>query len=125
MVPDIAGKGYSFAGALRYYMRDKRQPGEAQHPTTSERAARAEVRNLPIDNPRLAIRLTIATASQAEELKRRAGVKVNGRRYSKRGCTPLACPGIPMKPLASTAPKSCGRPTAHSPPLMPRIFKHA
>ena len=83
MVPDIAGKGHSFAGAMRYYLSDKRQPGEAEHPTTSERVAWTEVRNLPVEDPRLAMRLMIATAAEAEVLKRRAGVKATGRRSAK------------------------------------------
>jgi hypothetical protein len=84
MVPDIAGKGHSFAGAMRYYLHDKRQPGQTVHPTTSERVAWTETRNLAgVEDARLAMRLMIATACQAEDLKRRAGVKASGRRSSK------------------------------------------
>lgn len=83
MVPDIAGKGHSFAGAMRYYLHDKRQPGESDHPTTSERVAWTETRNLAVDNPHVAMRLMIATACRAEDLKRQAGVKSTGRRSSK------------------------------------------
>ena len=83
MVHDIAGKGHSFAGAMWYYLHDKREPGEAQRHTTSERVTWAEVRNLPVEDPHLAMRPMIATASQAEALKRQAGVKATGRRSTK------------------------------------------
>jgi hypothetical protein len=83
MVPDIAGKGHSFTGAMRYYLHDKRQPGDAAHPTTSERVAWTEIRNLPVDDPHFATRLMIATATQADELKRQAGIKATGRRSTK------------------------------------------
>lgn len=80
MVPDVAGKGHSFAGAMRYYCHDKRAPGQKEHPTTSERVAWVEMRNLPVDDARQAMWAMIATANQAEALKRRAGVKTTGRR---------------------------------------------
>src|SRR5688572_22512438 len=83
MVPDIAGKGHSFAGAMAYYLHDKRQPGQSEHPTTSERVAWAEMRNLPVEDAHLAMRLMIATACQAEDLKRAAGIKSTGRRSTK------------------------------------------
>ena len=53
------------------------------HPATAERVAWTEVRNLPVEDPRFAMRLMIATASEAEALKRRAGVKTTGRRSTK------------------------------------------
>ena len=80
MVPDIAGKGHSFAGAMRYYLHDKRAPGAAEHPLTSERVAWTETRNLAVEDPHLAMRLMIATANMAEALKRQAGIKASGRR---------------------------------------------
>ena len=79
MTPDIAQKGHSFDGAFKYYLHDKRQEG-GEHPTTSERVAWTETRNLMADDPQEAKRIMIATAMQADDLKRRAGVKATGRK---------------------------------------------
>lgn len=73
MVPDIAKKGHSFAGAFAYYLHDK----GAQ---TADRVAWSETRNLMSDDPQIAKRIMIATAQLSDELKRRAGVKAAGRK---------------------------------------------
>jgi hypothetical protein len=73
MVPDIAKAGHSFKGAMAYYLHDK----GAQ---TAERVAWAETRNLATDDPKAAMRIMVATAQQADELKARAGVKNTGRK---------------------------------------------
>lgn len=70
---DIAKKGHSFKGAFAYYLHDK----DAQ---TSERVAWAETRNLAHDDPAYAQSVMIATARQADELKRAAGVVATGRK---------------------------------------------
>lgn len=80
MVPDIAKAGHSFKGAFAYYLHDKRQEGQAQHPATAGRVAWTETRNLATDDPSAAKRIMIATAKQADELKARAGVKSTGRK---------------------------------------------
>jgi hypothetical protein len=80
MVPDIAGTGHSFKGALSYYLHDKRQEQDAAHPQTAERVAWTETRNLATDDPAIAERAMIATARAADELKAQAGVKATGRK---------------------------------------------
>lgn len=82
MVPDVAAKGHSFKGAFAYYLHDKRQDGEAVR-STSERVAWTETRNLATDDPEVARRVMIATASQADELKKAAGVKATGRKSNQ------------------------------------------
>ena len=79
MVPDIAKKGHSFDGALKYYLHDKRQEGGI-NPTTSERVAWTETRNLMTDDTDTARQIMIATALQSERLKKEAGVKSTGRK---------------------------------------------
>ena len=73
MVPDIAKTGHSFKGAMAYYLHDK----GAQ---TAERVAWAETRNLMTDDPRAAMRIMVATAQSADELKAAAGVRAAGRK---------------------------------------------
>ena len=68
---------------MGYYLHDKRLPGDAAHPTTSERVVWTEIRNLPVEDPHFATRLMITTASQADKLKQRAGIKATGRRSTK------------------------------------------
>jgi len=80
MVPDVAKTGHSFNGALAYYLHDKRQEGEAQHPTTADRVAWTATRNLATDDPEQARRIMIATARSADDLKAAAGIKNTGRK---------------------------------------------
>lgn len=80
MVPNIAGIGHSFKGALSYYLHDKRGDEQEAHPSSSERVAWTETRNLVTDNMLTAERIMIATAKQAERLKREAGIANTGRR---------------------------------------------
>jgi hypothetical protein len=80
MVPDIAKAGHSFKGAMAYYLHDKRQDDQAAHPTTAERVAWTEMRNLACLTPETATRIMAATASRADELKAAAGIKNTGRK---------------------------------------------
>lgn len=80
MVPDIAKAGHSFNGAFAYYLHDKRQEGDQEHPTTADRVAWTETRNLASDNTTTAKRVMIETARQADELKAASGVKNTGRK---------------------------------------------
>lgn len=73
MVPDIAKTGHSFKGAMAYYLHDK----GAQ---TAERVAWAETRNLMTDDPKAAMRIMVATAQSADDLKAAAGVTTKGRK---------------------------------------------
>lgn len=73
MVPDVAGKGHSFKGAFAYYAHDK---GAA----TAERVAWMDFRNLVVDDLATAQRVMTATAYQADQLKKAAGVKNTGRK---------------------------------------------
>ncbi len=82
MVPDVAPKGHSFNGAFAYYLHDKRREGEARR-DTAERVAWTETRNLATDDPATARRIMIATASQAEALKKAAGVRSSGRKSTQ------------------------------------------
>ena len=65
---------------MAYYLHDKRAEGAEERPVTSERVAWTKTRNLATDGPHTATRIMIATADQAEELKRRAGVSTRGRK---------------------------------------------
>ena len=72
--------GRSFKGASSYYLHDKRT---GERPTTSERVAWTETRNLATDRPEVATRLMIATAGDADRLKREAGIRASGRKAEK------------------------------------------
>jgi len=76
MVPDIAKKGRSFKGAFQYYLHDK-------NADTSERVGWTETRNLMTDDPDAARNIMIATALQADELKKAAGIKAAGRKSTQ------------------------------------------
>lgn len=76
MVPDIAKKGHSFNGAFAYYLHDKGAD-------TAERVGWTETRNLMTDDPDAARRIMIATALQADELKKAAGIKAAGRKSTQ------------------------------------------
>ncbi|CAA2161302.1 hypothetical protein MBRA_06463 [Methylobacterium brachiatum] len=77
---EIICTGHSFKGAMAYYLHDKRQEGQDAHPTTSDRVAFTETRNMMEVGPHTATRIMIGTAAQADELKRAAGVKATGRK---------------------------------------------
>lgn len=80
MVPDVAKSGHSFKGAFAYYLHDKRQDAASPHLSTSERVAWTATRNLAVDDPASVERIMIATAKQADELKKAAGIKATGRK---------------------------------------------
>lgn len=80
MVPDIAGTGHSFKGAMAYYLHDKRQEAGAAHLLSAERVAWTATRNLATDDPQTATRIMVATAQSADELKAAAGVSTKGRK---------------------------------------------
>ena len=62
MVPDIAGTGHSFKGALAYYLHDKRASDALPQLSSNERVAWTETRNLATDDMHTAQRVMIATA---------------------------------------------------------------
>jgi len=76
MVPKIHPKGRSFKGAAAYLLHDI-------DADTSERVAWTTTRNLAADDPEVAWRIMAATAMNADELKRQAGVKNTGRKSSQ------------------------------------------
>lgn len=76
MMPDIAKKGHSFSGAFDYYLHDKGKD-------TAERVGWTETLNLMTDDPQAAKRIMIATALQADELKKAAGLKTGGRKSNQ------------------------------------------
>ena len=71
------GRGTSFKGALAYYLHDK---GRAD---SAERVGFVELLNLATDDPALAWREMMATAEAGDELKKRAGLKISGRKNDK------------------------------------------
>lgn len=80
MTPDIAKAGHSFMGAMAYYLHDKRQEADAAHPTTADRVAWTETRNLAGIGPHTATRVMIDHAQRADALKAAAGIKATGRK---------------------------------------------
>ncbi|RRY16196.1 hypothetical protein EGJ57_22220 [Brucella anthropi] len=80
MVPDVAGTGHSFKGALAYYLHDKRANDALPQLSSSERVAWTETRHLLTDDMHTAMRIMVATAKHADVLKARAGIKNTGRK---------------------------------------------
>ncbi len=76
----LAGPGHSFKGAFAYYLHDKRPDPTGPHPGTAERVAWMEVLNLAHDDPAYVQGVMIATARNAEQIKRQAGIKATGRK---------------------------------------------
>ncbi len=76
MVPKIHPKGSSFKGAAAYLLHDI----EAD---TSERVSWTATKNLAVEDPEAAWRIMAATAMNASELKRQAGIKNTGRKSSQ------------------------------------------
>lgn len=93
----IAAKGHSFKGAFAYYLHDKGRE-------TAERVAWAETRNLAHDDPAYAQSVMIATARQAEALKKAAGVKGTGRKAGG----PVHAYSISWHPENETVPDRAG-----------------
>lgn len=79
----FAAQGSSFKGAMAYYTHDKREPDMERNPTTSDRVAWSETRNMLTDRTDTATRIMISTAERASELKREAGIKATGRQGTK------------------------------------------
>ena len=53
------------------------------HPSSSERVAWTETRNIASDRPEVATRIMIATAERADQLKAEAGIAATGRKAQK------------------------------------------
>lgn len=82
MIPVIRN-GQSFRGAARYYLHDKGEAlpdGTTTRPSSRQRVAWVETRNLVHDRPWPAIDEMWRTADDAAELKRLAGLGAGGRR---------------------------------------------
>ncbi len=75
MVPRISKRGYSFVGAAKYYLHDKKAD-------TDERVAWTYTHNIPTDNPEKAFGWMAYTAMNAERLKQNADVSKVGRKSS-------------------------------------------
>jgi hypothetical protein len=84
MVPNVSKNGKSFRGAGAYYLHDKAEPGaendNVPKPTTDNRVAFIDTRNLVNDDPDLAIDEMWATAAMQDALKEAAGIKRGGRK---------------------------------------------
>ena len=83
MVPKVA-KGRNFTGAGRYYLHDKRKPGEAERYTT-ERIEFVHTHNLPTSDGWKAIKWMAHTAMRQDQLKlaaieRGEGISLKGRK---------------------------------------------
>jgi len=72
--------GMSFKGAMDYYLHDRKEPGESEHRTSSDRVEWTSMRNLATDRPDVATAIMISTAKDASRLKRQAGEKATGRK---------------------------------------------
>lgn len=72
--------GASFKGAMSYLMHDKREAGDLQYRTTSERVDWTATRNLATERPNVATAVMIATAKDADRLKAEAGIRATGRK---------------------------------------------
>lgn len=79
----FAAQGASFKGAMAYYTHDKREAGMDRNPTTSERVAWAETRNMLTDRTDTATKIMISTAERSAQLKREAGIRATGRQGTK------------------------------------------
>lgn len=86
MVPNIARNGRSFRGAALYYLHDKAADKDLpreQKPTSDDRVAFIDTRNLVHDDPEAAIDEMWATADAQAHLKREAGLKPGGRKCTE------------------------------------------
>ena len=72
--------GASFKGAMNYFLHDKKEPGETEHRTSSDRVEWTSIRNLATDRTDVATAIMISTAKDANRLKQQAGVKATGRK---------------------------------------------
>ena len=72
--------GMSFKGAMDYYLHDRKEPGETEHRTSSDRVEWTSMRNLATDRTDIATAIMISTAKDANRLKRQAGEKATGRK---------------------------------------------
>jgi hypothetical protein len=101
----LAAPGHSFKGAFAYYLHDKRQEGAGPRPDTSERVAWMEVLNLAHDDPAYVQSVMIATARNADALKKAAGVKATGRKAT---AGPVFAYSIQWHPTDETVPDRAG-----------------
>ena len=72
--------GMSFKGAMAYYMHDRKEPSDTTHRTSSDRVAWTSTRNLATDRPDVATAVMVATAKDANRLKKQAGIRASGRK---------------------------------------------
>jgi len=103
--PAVAKTGHSFKGAFAYYLHDKQRDEGGPHLATAERVPWVEVRNLAHHDPAYAQSVMIATARNAEALKREAGVKATGSK-TKKG--PVYAYALTWHPKNETIPDRAG-----------------
>ena len=72
--------GMSFKGSMDYYLHDRKEPGETEHRTSSDRVEWTSMRNLATDRTDVAVAIMISTVKDANRLKQQAGVKATGRK---------------------------------------------
>ncbi|MEM8691857.1 MAG: relaxase/mobilization nuclease domain-containing protein [Pseudomonadota bacterium] len=72
--------GMSFKGAMSYYLHDRKELGETEHRTSSDRVEWTSMRNLTTNRTDVATAIMISTAKDAKRLKQQAGVKAAGRK---------------------------------------------
>src|SRR5271166_1038597 len=82
------GRGASFKGALTYYLHDK------DTLETAHRVGFVELLNLALDDPNEVWREMMVTAEVGDELKRRAGIPLTGRKNKQ----PVYCFSLEWHP---------------------------
>ncbi|MGZ2258545.1 relaxase/mobilization nuclease domain-containing protein [Roseobacter sp. A03A-229] len=65
---------------MDYYLHDRKEPGETEHRTSSDRVEWTSMRNLATGRTDVATAIMISTAKDANRLKQQAGVKAAGRK---------------------------------------------
>ena len=65
---------------MNYYLHDRKELGETEHRTSSDRVEWTSMRNLATDLTDVATTIMISTAKDANRLKQQAGVKATGRK---------------------------------------------
>ena len=82
MIPVIVSSGAGVQGLVDYVTHDQSSPSDPR-PQTAERVLWTACLGLAIDDPQLMRRVMQGLTSDAEDLKRRAGIRAGGRKLAK------------------------------------------
>lgn len=99
----LAKVGQSFKGAFAYYLHDKQREEGGPHLETAERVGWVEVRNLAHDDPAYVQGVMIATARNAEAMK-----KENGLQAGRKSKGPVYAYSLAWHPENETVPDRAG-----------------